>query len=152
MNLYNITAKKEFMNKLLMTDTFDCFLLKEATIKTANTVSINGKENKEFYSDDDISLSPYEYAAFGKMRPLLLNLIKGRTTPLLIKLVMYAMPPLADNILNDTAASVDYLTLTIQYSEGQMSATTAVAYNTFTLDKDADNKWDTYVSRTYFND
>ena len=44
-----ITSLKKFMSQLLATDTFDCFLLEEAMVKAANTVSIDGRINREFY-------------------------------------------------------------------------------------------------------
>ena len=37
-----ITSTKNFMNHLLVADTFDPFLLEEATISTALTVTIDG--------------------------------------------------------------------------------------------------------------
>ena len=45
-----ITSMKNFMNHLLVADTFDPFLLEEATVSTALTVTIDGHINKDFYS------------------------------------------------------------------------------------------------------
>lgn len=50
-----ITGMKNFMNRLLTTDTFDCFLLAEAVIGTANTVTIDGRINHDFYAGDSDS-------------------------------------------------------------------------------------------------
>ena len=44
-----ITSMKNFMNHLLVADTFDPFLLEEATVSTALTVTIDGHINKDFY-------------------------------------------------------------------------------------------------------
>lgn len=41
------------MNHLLVADTFDPFLLEEATISTALTVTIDGHINKDFYPADE---------------------------------------------------------------------------------------------------
>ena len=47
MTAVQITSMKDFMNKLLLSDTFDCFLLEEAVVGTANTFTIDGHINKE---------------------------------------------------------------------------------------------------------
>lgn len=48
-----ITSMKNFMNHLLVADTFDPFLLEEATVSTALTVTIDGHINKDFYPADE---------------------------------------------------------------------------------------------------
>lgn len=48
-----ITSMKQFMNHLLAADSFDIFLLEEAVIGTANTFTIDGHINKEFFSGED---------------------------------------------------------------------------------------------------
>ena len=41
------------MGKLLGTECFDSFLLEEAVITTYNTFRIDGRINREFYSDEE---------------------------------------------------------------------------------------------------
>ena len=48
-----ITSMKKFMNHLLIADTFDPFLLEEATVSTALTVTVDGHINKDFYPADE---------------------------------------------------------------------------------------------------
>ena len=43
------------MNKLLIENAFDSFLISEAIIKTGNTFVIDGHINEGFYSDEEIS-------------------------------------------------------------------------------------------------
>ena len=50
-----ITSMKNFMNHLLVADTFDPFLLEEATVSTALTVTIDGHINKDFYPAEERS-------------------------------------------------------------------------------------------------
>ena len=150
MENYEIKDRKNFMNALLMTDTYDMFLLKEAVIKTANTYTIDGAENKEFYgSDADIQTmeSPYAYAPWQKMRPIIASLIKGRHTPISMHIVLYLNPELAANILESNGDAVDYLTLNIRFNEGILNLTTCVAYREFTMDKEADRLWDAYMAK-----
>lgn len=149
MRSFEIDNHKNFMNALLMSDEYDMFLLKEAMIKTGNTITIDGSENKEFYGNDkDLQLleSPYDYAPWQKVRPLIASLIKGKHTPLSMHIVLYLNPELAHNILAENERVTDYLILNIRYGEGKLTLTTGVAYKEFTLDKEADNLWDEYAA------
>ena len=59
MKQLQITSMKQFMNHLLVADTFEPFLLEEAVIGTACTYRIDGHVNQEFYSgDEDDSQDP----------------------------------------------------------------------------------------------
>lgn len=51
-----ITSMKAFMNHLLVADTFENFLLAEATVSTANTYQIDGHINKDFYTQEELSI------------------------------------------------------------------------------------------------
>ena len=43
---------KDFMNKLLLQDTFDRFLVSEASITTFTTFSIDGQLHADFYDTE----------------------------------------------------------------------------------------------------
>ena len=95
MKIYNISDLKDFMNKLLLSDTFDYFLLEEGTIITANGFQIDGRVRKEFYTkeeQEDENLCPYEFSLWKDIRPLCFQLIKGKRTPLSFKFVLLLMP------------------------------------------------------------
>ena len=76
------------MNHLLVADTFDPFLLEEATISTALTVTIDGHINKDFYPADERGEDciPWELQSFSKIKGLCFDLIKGKHTPLYLNL------------------------------------------------------------------
>ena len=59
----HITSMKTFMNQLLAGDAFDCFLLEEAIISTANTYTIDGHINVDFYPMEERGTDciPYEF-------------------------------------------------------------------------------------------
>ena len=64
---------KQFMNQFLAGDAFDSFLLEQATISTYNTFTIDGRENRDFYSLEeweDREIRPYEFTAWKKIRPV----------------------------------------------------------------------------------
>ena len=50
----NIPELKNFMNQLLCSDTFDHFLLKEATIQKDAIWNFDGTITSDFYSEDEL--------------------------------------------------------------------------------------------------
>lgn len=145
-----ITSMKQFMNQLLMQDTFDLFLLEEAAVTGACTYEIDGTSHKEFYGEDDPSSYPtgnYDFVTWKSVRGLVFDLIKGKHTPLSFKFVLHLMPEHVSSILsagncavspNDVKAFV----LTIRYDGTKTLLTTGTAFHTFLLDKEPDVLWD----------
>lgn len=79
-----ITHIKQFMNRLLAGEDFDSFLLEEASISTYNTFTIDGRQNRSFYSTEeweDKEIRPYDFSTWKTVRPICFDLIKGRHTP-----------------------------------------------------------------------
>ena len=71
------------MSKFLAGDAFDSFLLEQATISTYNTFTIDGRQNRDFYTLEeweDQEIRPYEFTAWKKIRPVCFDLIKGKRT------------------------------------------------------------------------
>ena len=91
----HITSMKQFMNQLLVSDTFDIFLLEEAVITTANTYTLDGHLNREFYSPDELSsgqVPDYEYSPWSTLKGLCFQLIKGKRTPLSFRFIFHLKP------------------------------------------------------------
>ena len=149
-----ITSMKQFMNELLTGDAFDIFLLEEATISTAITISIDGHVNVDFYpiAERTPELLPYEYQPWSEMKGLCFDVIKGKRTPLNLKFVMQLKPDkvkamLEKEKLASKAASLKSLVLTIKYDGGKAILTTGSSYQTFVMDKTADVVWDRQISK-----
>ncbi len=145
-----IISNKIFMNQLLVADTFDNFLLAEATISAANTYQIDGHINKEFFTEEDITNTPsiaYDFSEWKDMKPLCFHLIKGKRTPLFFKFVLHLKPEAVSKLMaagnsDVSAEQVKALVLTIKYDGTQTILTTASAYHTFLMSKEPDNIWD----------
>lgn len=145
-----ISSMKTFMNHLLVADTFDNFLLAEATISTANTYQIDGHINKEFYATDeltDAAALPYDFTPWQDMKPLCFNLIKGKRTPLFFKFVLHLKPEQVGKLMAAGNSSVSpdeikALVLTIKYDGTQAVLTTGSAFHTFLMSKEPDILWD----------
>ena len=123
MKACRISDLKNFMNKLLLTDSFDYFLLEEGTIVTANTFQIDGHIQKDFYTkeeQEDGVLCPYGFSRWKDMRPFCFQLIKGKRTPLSFKFVLLLLPEhmeriLTDGDFHDHGNLVKSFTLTVKY-------------------------------------
>ena len=155
MKAYRIKDVKNFMGKLLGSESFDSFLLAEGTITTYNTFIIDGHMVKEFFTgdvNDDSNLPPYEFSEWKTMRSLCFDLIKGRRTPVNFKLVLHLKPEIISQILEkgDSAVSVSDIkafVLNIKYDGSVLTCITATAFHSFLPDKTPDRQWDEYVTR-----
>lgn len=153
-----ITSMKTLMNQLLAGDTFDIFLLEEAVISTANTYTIDGHINKDFYPADERGQDclPYEFQCWSEIKGLCFNLIKGKNTPLYFKFVLHLKPENITALLEKENCSVDAsqlraLVLNIKYDGSKAVLTTGTAYHTFIMTKEPDAIWDKAISK-YLSD
>lgn len=149
-----ITAMKSFMSQLLTGDTFDIFLLEEATVSTALTTTIDGHINTEFYpmAERTPEFIPYEFQAWSEIKGLCYNLIKGKHTPLYFKFVFQLKPEhmkslLEKEHLNPADSKLKSLVLTIKYDGSKAILTTGASYQTFVMDKTADVVWDRNLAK-----
>lgn len=79
----NIPELKNFMNQLLCSDTFDHFLLKEATIQKDAVWNFDGTVTPDFYSSEELEeqgLSGLAFLPYGRVRQHCFDLIKGKRT------------------------------------------------------------------------
>ncbi len=153
MKAFALTEKKEFMNLLLRSETFDNFLLCEASIHTAVRYEIDGRLNESFFSKDERSdqqLSGLTYMPYGRLRTTFFEMIKGRTTPTSFKFVLMLSPSNLENTIRASGTSVtqtDILAacLNILYQNGQLMLTTGVSYRTFIPDKSFEKEWEKFT-------
>lgn len=153
-----ITSLKKFMGQLLATDTFDCFLLEEAMVKAANTISIDGRINKEFYTEgipeSDRPDLPYEFRPWSEIKSLCFDLIKGKRTPLAFRFVLHLKPEQVTSLLarDDCSVASDLVkafAVTIRFDGTKATVTTGTAFTTFVLSKEPDAIWDRALQK-YF--
>lgn len=152
-----ITSTKPFMNQLLAGDTFDIFLLAEAIISTANTYTIDGHINRDFFPPDQRNAEtiPYEFQPWSEIKGLCFHLIKGKNTPLYFKFVLHLKPEEIVKIISPKNTVSDFsqlraLVLNIKYDGNMAVLTTATAYNTFVLEKEIDIAWDKALMQYLF--
>lgn len=150
-----ITSMKNFMAHLLSGDTFDIFLLEEASVNTANLFRIDGHINAEFFPPDerDKEHIPYDLRPWSEMKGLCFDLIKGKRTPLSFQFVLQLKPEQTRRLLGDASAfgQVKAPVLNIRYDGSRALLTTGISYHTFVADREADLLWDNALCR-YLSD
>lgn len=148
-----ITNIKQFMGKFLAGEAFDTFLLEEASISTYNTFTIDGRQNRSFYTLeewDDKEIRPYEFTTWQKIKPICFDLIKGKRTPTAFHFVLHLIPDYTASILqqgdtNVTADQVKAFVLNVKYDGTVLTLITGTAFHTFLMDKTPDALWDKAV-------
>ena len=141
---------KTFMSKLLSGNTFDSFLLEEAQIHTFNTFTIDGHQNREFYSKEeleDTELFPYEYSEWKNMKTICFQIIKGKKVPTFMKIILHQKPEYVYTILEEGGAlefsdTLKALVVTIRFDVNGLLITTGTSFSTFIMDKTPDLLWD----------
>lgn len=144
-----IKNTREFMQKFLMSEAFADFLLAEARIDTCVSYSIDGHVRKEFYSKEEQGqLKLHEFAAWESVRPQIVQIVKGKRTPLFMKLVLAYVPEKAKECLAEAESAegsesfIKYLLCTVKYESGVITLTGGVSYQGFTMDKNPEKHWD----------
>ena len=92
---YQIQDLKDFMKKLLLTETFDAFLLSEASVTTYAAFHLDGSIHPDYFSTDEAETLTTEqcgYVLWKRVRPLFFELMKGKNTPLSFQIVFRLAP------------------------------------------------------------
>ena len=142
---------KSFMTKLLAGDTFDTFLFSEGSVTTFTTFSIDGTWHQDYFADEEQASNENSFT-WKLIRPLIFNIVKGRHTPIHMRIVLKLAGYNVDSLLKSaglpiTREQVDGLFLNITYAKDEVSVTTGTSLKIFTLDKTLDHVWDDMVRK-----
>lgn len=147
---FTITDTKDFMNKLLIGDTFDNFSLVEASIVTFNTFTIDGRLQKEFFDTDawdTLEEKKQEYSLWRDLKSYCFSVIRGKRTPVSFKLV-FRLPEknvkklLEASLPDFPIEAMGGLYLNVQYKNKTLFCTTGTSFQTFVPDKRPEQLWD----------
>lgn len=146
---------RSFMHKLLLTESFDRFLLLEGAVTTFSTFRIDGTLQKSYYSQEEQELLEDRTLSFwGEVRPFCLELIKGKRTPLSFRFTFRLSASntarlLAQTGVNLPAEQVRGLLMNLKYDGHALSCTTGTSLSVFIPDKKLDHAWDDMVQRFF---
>ena len=140
------------MGKLLGSDQFDAFLVSEASLTTFTTFQIDGTFHRDYFGTDDTGEETPQVLTWKQLRPHMFELVKGRYTPLNLKVVFRLADYNVEKLLAQSGVSLHVrdvagLFLNIRYASGKISCVTGSSLRTFTLDKSLDQAWDDMVRR-----
>lgn len=150
---FQLTDVKEFMKTLLISEVFDSYYLSEASITTYCSFFMDGRLHPEYYSTSEREESPLEnleFAFWKDMKSYCFQIVKGKNTPLQMKIVFYTSPEQIAS-LNSDFSNHTLLTqmkgfyLNIKYADHTLTCTTGTSCHSFQLDKSMDHLWDSYI-------
>lgn len=150
-----LTDIKNFMNKLLRSETFDHFLLQEAVIHSGASYIIDGKLNKEFYDQselEELGIEHFHFLPFSMLRGNCFDLIKGKKTPTSFKFVFLLSPENLSRTLASTGTvftenDITGIYLNLKYQNQLLTLTTGISYTIFSTDKTLELQWDHLVRK-----
>ena len=148
-----ITNLKDFMNKLFVKETFDHFLLSEATLTTFAVYHVDGAYHPEFFGEDQEE-SVFRLCPWSRLRPVFFSLIKGKHTPLNFKIIFQLSDADTARLLQTDnlpfqPEDVFGLYMNVQYDGERVTVTTGSSLKIFTLDKSLDASWDALAKRFF---
>ena len=147
---------KTFMKKLLLSESFDRFLLLEGSITTFNTFHIDGTLQKAYFTTEEQDrLENRTLSYWSELRPFCLGLIRGKKTPLAFRFTFQLAPSNVERLLAQTGISIPAdqvrgLLLNLHYDGHALSCTTGTSLSIFTMDKKLDHAWDDMIQK-YFH-
>ncbi|MBQ0059959.1 MAG: hypothetical protein KBS83_08445 [Lachnospiraceae bacterium] len=149
-----INETKALMGKLLTTNAFDTFLLREGTVTTFCTYTIDGSFRESFMgeSEDEQAEAYPAYAPWEMVRPNFFDLIKGKRTPLNMKLVFQLN---TDNLhrflervgLDYDEGNIHALFMNLIYDGKRVMITTGSSQKNFPPNRDIDRAWDDAIKQ-----
>ncbi len=148
---------KPFMHELFLTPTFDHFLVPEACITTFSTFQIDGSLEREYYTTEELEQIPAlqeQTATWSQLRPICFQLIRGKKTPLNMKIIFRLPVIQLEKLLSRgdfhyTSADVGGLYLNIHFNGTSLSCTTGTSMRMFTLDKSLEQEWDRLIQKFF---
>lgn len=157
MRSYQIQDIRDFMKKLLIADTFDTFLLSEASITTFSTFHIDGTFHPDYLGSEETEISPAEqsgYTLWKRIRPFFFELTKGKNTPLNFHIVFRLAPHNVEKLVQQSGLSLSPsdiagLFLNIRYDGSSLTCVSGTSLRIFTLDKSLDFAWDSMLEKFF---
>lgn len=144
---------KNFMNQLLIGETFDLFQTPEVSITTFNTFSIDGKIRRDFLDSDECDVLDQKHIAYSfwkDIKPFCYSIIRGKKTPLHFKIIFQlSAGQAAHGFSHDEnevfVQNVSGCFLNIQYKNRELLCTTGVSLKTFSTSKTFEQFWDSLI-------
>lgn len=157
MRSYQIQDVRAFMKKLLISDTFDPFLLSEGSITTFATFHVDGSFHADYLDTAEAELLTTEkcgYTLWKRVRPFFFELTRGRHTPLSFRIVLRLAPYNVEKLLRQSGLAlppddVDGLFVNILFDGTSLTCTSGTSLRVFSLDKTLERAWDEMLEKFF---
>ena len=157
MRAFQIQDHRDFMKKLLMTETFDTFQLSEASITTFSAFHIDGSFHADYFGtqdETDFSIEKDSLVLWRRVRPFFFDLTRGKNTPLSFRIVFRLAQHNTEKLLHQTGVplsveDINGLFLNIRFDDNGLNCVSGTSVRVFTLDKALDQAWDTMLERFF---
>ena len=131
---FKIVDVKDFMNKLLMGEVFNNFLLVSFEINNYVKITIDGERNKAWYQDEIMG----RYMSWREIKDRVPLSIKG-----VFRLSEENTDKMASKLGIKGAVEQDYgLFFTLKFEKGDINIVTGVSVTDFLMSKEIGNLWD----------
>jgi len=157
MILLNIFDIKKTMAYLLLRDTFDQYLLEEATVTTFATLKISGRRNAEWYDTDGERWDVPELLRWGEAKPFFYEYIKGKKTPSCFQVSLKLTGQQTEKM--DGLQGLGKLMcekrtdvlLHFRFEKGRLIAVTGTSSHEFTMDQSVGQAWDSTLKELFWH-
>ena len=161
MQAFRIEDLRTFMSALLTGSAFHHFEVVEASLTTFVTFHIDGLRQRGYFDEDPSSEEKNEktadaasprYITWETLQPHMYELIRGKRTPLLMRLVLRLSDANTAKVLESShlsyrIADIAGLYLNIRFEKGTASCITGTSLNIFTADKTLEHTWDELIAK-----
>lgn len=147
MTALKIEDMKQFTSQLFVGEVFDRLLVKEASIVTFNTFTIDGAIRPGYYSQEELEEKKIEgFSTWNVIKPFCFSLIKGKRLPESFRIVLQMPGELVESFLEKNhipfkPEQVRGLYINIHYSGERLICVTGTSLSFFTMDKTLEDVW-----------
>ena len=153
MLVLKINDVKNFMNQLLIGQTFDDFSLVEASITTFCSFTIDGKLHRDFFDSDSKQLADQNapYCPWKELKAYCYSIIRSKLPPLHFRITFQLSPSQLTQILpafSDviTVPAIRGLNLNLQYKNHELFCTSGISSDGFLPDKSSELIWESFIT------
>ena len=155
MRAFTIKNLKDFMNQLLLADTFDYFSVSEATITTLVTFCVFFSLHPYFYDSDTaarLKAAGKSQVRWSGIKSWCYSVIRGKRTPVSFRFIFLLPEDRSRALCESSQAPVEPdniagLFLNIHYNGTALTVTTGTSLKIFTLDKTLEHAFDNAVQK-----
>ena len=146
---------KDFLNVLFTDERYDSFYLFSVKLDLAVSYEIDGKINKEFYTEEEFEqLTNRQYICWRDVKKTILGYMQDGKLPDKMKLILMFNKENITRLIemNNILIHPDNiraLFMNILISDNKLSITTGTSLNVFTMDKTLEELWDSTVEKYY---